>query len=238
MTPHAPNRPSHSSRRPRGALSARARWVVIGLAAAGLVGAAVLERQLSGTKSGDVQAAAAKLDAVPKEFGDWTSTENPIDDKQLRVAEAAGHVSRVYTHRKNHARLSVLILCGPTGPIGAHEPKYCYGGNGFDMDGAPERKAVPLPDGSAAAYWSVLFEKKSAPGEIPLRVCWAWGTDGDWQAATDPRTDYALKRALYKLYVSRPEPRQPNGKPQVGLDPIPAFLTEFAPLVKKALTAP
>lgn len=238
MTPHPANRADRPTRAPRGVKSARVRWAVIGLAAAGLIGAAVLERQFSGTKSGDVRAAAAKLDGVPKEFGDWTSVENPIDDKQLRVAEAAGHVSRTYTNRKNNARLSVLLLCGPTGPIGAHEPKYCYGGNGFDMKDQPERKTVGLPDKTTPTYWSVVFEKKSDPGQVPLRVCWAWGTDGDWQAATDPRTDYALKRALYKLYVSRHEPRTPNGQPLPGADPIPAFLTEFLPEVKKALAAP
>jgi hypothetical protein len=215
------------------------RWLVIGVAAVALVGAAVFERVTSGVQSGDVRAAAAKLDGVPSEFGDWTSTEVPMDDKVLRVAEAAGHVSRTYANRKTGAQVSVLLLCGPTGPIGAHEPKYCYAGNGFGMSGQPQKKAVAPPGCPTATYWSVLFDKKSAASDNPVRVCWMWGADGEWQAATDPRTEYALRKALYKLYVSRLEPRAPAvpGAP-APLDPVHAFLTDFLPEVNKALTAP
>ena len=215
------------------------RWLVIGLAAVALVGAAVFERVTSDVKSGDVRAAAAKLDAVPREFGDWTSTEVPMEDKVLRVAEAAGHVSRKYENRKNGAQVSVLILCGPTGPIGAHEPKYCYAGNGFDMSGQPQKKAVGLPGGTTATYWSVLFDKKSAASDNPVRVCWMWGADAEWQAATDPRTEYVLRKALYKLYVSRIEPRVPAvpGTP-APFDPVHVFLADFLPEVNKALAAP
>ena len=212
------------------------RWLVIGVAAVALVGAAVFERVTSGVQSGDVREAAGRLAAVPKEFGDWTSTEVPMEEKVLRVAEAAGHVSRSYANRKTGAHVSVLLLCGPTGPIGAHEPKYCYAGNGFDMSGAPEKKAVGLPGSDPATYWSVRFEKKSAPGEVPLRVCWAWGADGEWRAAADPRTEYALRKALYKLYVSRPEPRSPTTPG--AADPIHEFLIAFLPEAKKALAAP
>jgi hypothetical protein len=218
------------------------RWVVIAVAVGGLVAAAVVDRRMSGVESGDVRAAAAKLDGVPREFGAWTSTDNPLEDKILRVAEAAGHVSRTYTNRKNGARISVLLLCGPTGPIGAHEPKYCYAGNGFDMSGRPEKRSIGLPGGGSAAFWSVLFEKKSGRGEIPLRVYWMWGLDGEWRASADPRTEYALHRALYKLYASRaepqPPPETPRGSGKLAPDPLDEFLMEFLPEVNRALAAP
>lgn len=218
------------------------RWVVIGVAAVAIVAAALVERSVSGTQSGDVREAAAKLEGLKSEFGDWTSTEVPMNELVLRRAEAAGHVSRSYTNRKKSISVTVLVLCGPTGPIGAHEPKYCYTDSGFDMDGNPEKKAVAVPDGSTATYWSVRFDKKSAPNEMPLRVCWMWGLDGEWRAATDPRTEYALSRALFKIYVSRGEPRGPNGKPLVQgdatLDPIHEFLTDFLPEVNRALATP
>ena len=56
------------------------RWLVIGVAVAGLVAAAVVEYVTSDVGSGDVRAAAAKLDAVPPAFGDWTSTEAPLEE--------------------------------------------------------------------------------------------------------------------------------------------------------------
>jgi hypothetical protein len=220
------------------------RWLVIVLAVSGLAAAAVVDRMTSGVASGDVKEAASRLAKVPAEFGDWTSTEVPMDEKVLRVAEAAGHVSRTYTNRKNGRHVSVLLLCGPTGPIGAHEPKYCYAGGGFEMSGQPQKMAVSAPDGTTATYWSVLFAKKAPTTEVPLRVCWMWGLDGDWQASENPRSEFVLRRALYKLYVSRPEPGVPTGTASpVGsspatADPVQEFLRAFLPEVKKALAAP
>src|SRR5262245_55768945 len=97
------------------------RWLVIVLAVGGLAAAVVVDRLTSGTASGDAREASARLDNVPAEFGDWTSTEVPMDDKVLRVAEATGHVSRIYRNRKTGNLVSVLLLSGPPGPIGAHE---------------------------------------------------------------------------------------------------------------------
>lgn len=209
------------------------KWLVVAVAVTGLAGAAMFDRLTSGVQSGDVREAAARLDRVPREFGDWTSTDATLDDKVLRVAEAAGYVNRAYTNRKNGAVVSVLMLCGPTGPIGAHEPKYCYAGNGYEESGPKAKKAVSAADGAAATYWTVQFAKKQPTADVPLRVCWAWGLDGNWTASDSPRSEFALKRALYKLYVVRSEPK-PLARDEP--DPIDEFLKAFLPEAKKALT--
>ncbi|MCI0702588.1 MAG: EpsI family protein [Planctomycetia bacterium] len=213
------------------------RWLVIVIAVAGLAAAAVVEGVRSnrwGT-SEDVRVAAAKLDGVPRSFGDWTGTDVPIEPKVLRIAEAAGHVSRTYTNRKTGAQVSVLLLCGPAGPIAAHTPEVCYAGNGFSMSGNPTRKTVALPNNGSATYWSVLFERQTPPSD-PLRVCWMWGVDGDWQASTNPRGEFALQAALYKLYVVQTE-RPVDTTRGPAPDPIHDFLVDFLPEVNKALTA-
>jgi hypothetical protein len=212
------------------------RWLVIVLAVAVLAAAAVVERMTSGQQSGDARAAAAKLAAVPASFGDWTSNELVMDEKVLRVAEATGHVSRLYTNRKTGAQMSVLLLCGPTGPIGAHTPEVCYTGSGYALFGEPQKRTVALPGGASATYWSARFEKKPGVTDPPLRVCWTWGADGDWQASANPRTDFALRGALYKLYVQRAEPAGTAAGP--APDPTDEFFTAFLPEVKKALAVP
>jgi hypothetical protein len=214
------------------------RWLVLLVAIVGLAAAAVVDRVFSGTNSEDARAAAAKLNGVPAAFGDWTSIEQPQDPKVIRVAEATGYVSRIYSNRKKNLQLSVLLLCGPTGPIGAHTPEVCYAGSGHEMNGTPQKKTVVLPDNATATYWTVRFEKKGA-FEQALRVGWMWGVDGDWMASTNPRGEFALRGALYKLYVQHAEPRTPSGTPpKQTTDQIQEFLTDFLPVVKKALTAP
>lgn len=212
------------------------KWLIVVLAVSGLAAAAVVDRLTSGVESGDVKEAAARLDRVPKQFGDWTSTELPMEEKVLKVAEAAGHVSRLYTNGKNKSQVSVLLLCGPTGPIGAHEPKYCYAGSGYDTSGAQQRKSVSA-DGVAATYWSVQFAKKPPSADPPLRVCYMWGLDGDWKAADNPRSEFALKRALYKLYVTCTESKG-AAKDKDAPGPVHEFLVAFLPEAKKALAAP
>jgi hypothetical protein len=154
----------------------------------------------------------------------------------IRVAEATGYVSRVYANPKKGVRVTVLMLGGPTGPIGAHTPDVCYAGSGYEMAGRSQKKALSLPGGAGATYWTARFEKKGA-FEPPLRVGWMWGTDGDWVAASDPRTEFALRGALYKLYVQYSEaPARPA--PGAAPDPLEVFLADFLPEVKKALAPP
>lgn len=222
--PHTPRR-----RRDRPWLSA----LVIVLAVAGLAAAAVFEGIGSGRwgASGDARAAAAKLDGVPPTFGDWAGLDVPLDDKVVRVAEATGYVQRIYRNRKTGAELTVLLLCGPSGPIGAHTPEYCYTGNGYTMAGEPQKKTVAPPGQTATSYWSARFNKAAPAGEA-LRVCWMWGTDGDWEASANPRLGW--RSALYKLYVVRGEPPGPRAAER---DPVHEFLIDFLPEVKRALAA-
>jgi hypothetical protein len=211
------------------------RWLILLVAVIGLAAAAVVDRVFSSTNSEDARAAAAKLNSIPAAFGDWTSTEQPQDPKVIRRAEATNHFSRLYSHRKKNITVNVLLLCGPTGPIGAHSPEVCYAGSGYQMNGDPQKKTLVLPDGSAT-YWTARFEKKGA-FDHPLRLAWMWGVDGDWVAATNPRSEFALRGALYKLYVQHAEQRTP-AKEKETTEQIQEFLTDFLPVVKKALTAP
>lgn len=207
--------------------------LVVGAAVAGLAAAAYVEGRATQRwgATDELKAASARLGGVPAAFGDWTSRDIPMDDKVLRVAEATGHVQRVYRSGKTGAELTVLLLCGPSGPIGAHTPEYCYAGNGYAAAGEPQKKVAAPPGGPAASYWSARFERASPPA-APLRVCWTWGTDGDWEAVANPRL--GLRPWLYKLYVVRTEPLAPGAG---AGDPTDEFLRAFLPEVRKALAA-
>jgi hypothetical protein len=210
-----------------------ARSAVILIAVAVLAAAGLIE----GVRSNrfgvpeDARAAAAKLAGIPREVGPWVATEAPMDDRVVAQAEAVGHLSRVYMHRRTGAEVNVLILCGPAGPLGSHTPDICYAGRGYTQVGRGVRKTLALPGGGVATYWSARFEK-DGPGETPLEVCWAWGTDGDWSASANPRGEFAFRSVLYKLYVTR---RATDPADQPPADPVAEFLTAFLPETKQAL---
>jgi hypothetical protein len=206
------------------------RGLLIVLAAALVIGVALVEGLRSNRwgESEDLKAAAAKLERVPREFGVWNGSDTTLDPKLVEKAEAVGYVSRQYVNRKNGERIEVLLLCGPSGPIGAHTPDVCYGGLGYKCIGKPIPRRVDFANASAT-FWTGRFEKQS-PTDNPLRVYWAWGVNGEWQASDNPRTDFAFRGALFKLYVVHQEK---SGTEALANE----FLTEFLPLVKHALTA-
>jgi hypothetical protein len=214
------------------------RGLVIALAAGLVVAVAVFEGLRSNRwgASGDLRAASARLERIPREFGEWVGTDSQLDRKIVEIAEAVGYLNRSYVSRKTGERFDVLILCGPSGPIGAHTPDVCYGGLGYKCVGKPTPRRVVIGDG-AASFWAARFEK-ATPTDDPLRVYWAWSTAGDWEAAASPRTEYALEAALYKLNVARRETAADRARAPGAPDPDEAFLAEFLPVVKKALTDP
>jgi hypothetical protein len=212
------------------------RGLVIALAAGLVVAVAVFEGLRSNRwgASADLQVAAAKLERIPREFGEWVGTDSQLDRKVVDMAEAVGYVNRSYVSRKTQERFDVLLLCGASGPIGAHTPDVCYGGLGYKCVGKPTPKRVVIGNG-ASSFWTARFEK-ATPTDDPLRVFWGWSIAGDWEAAESPRTAYALTGALYKMNVARRESAADRARSPDTPDPDEAFLTEFLPVVKKALT--
>lgn len=208
------------------------RGLLIVLAAVLVVGVAVFEGLRSNRwgDSEDVKLAAARLERVPRQVGAWhSSADKTIDPKVVEKAEAAGYVSREYVNRNTGVRLEVLLLCGPSGPIGAHTPEVCYGGLGYECVGKPRPRTLTVANGpTPATLWNAGFQKKD-PHDNPLRVYWAWGVDGDWKASEEPRIDFAQQRALFKLYVVHHETA-------AGLDPAKEFFDEFLPALKVALS--
>ena len=212
--------------------------IVVGVvsALAVLLAAGVLEgiRTNRWGATEDLQAAATRLKAIPREVGDWMGTDLWIEPKLLERAEATGYVSRQYRNPKTGATVSTLLLCGPPGPIGAHTPDYCYGGLGYQLTGKERRKTVAMPDGKTAAYWSVQFVKPDSTQDPGLEVNWAWGVDGDWVASRQPRQEFISHQFLYKFYVARALTAADHDG-RVPPDTVREFLSVFLPAIQATL---
>ena len=188
--------------------------VVVAFAAIGLTGAL---RPAPGD-SADARAARAKLNAIPLQLGAWRGVATEVPAKHLQIAEAQAHLSRTYTRGAD--RVSVLVLAGAPGPLGAHTPRTCFAGVGYELDGVAAARRLR---GGAGSLWVGQFSAPPPRG-ASCEVAWGWGDGTSWVAAEDPRFEFARRNLLYKLYVSRG-----IGPPATDSAAIDEFLAAFLP---------
>lgn len=205
------------------------RRTLIVIAAFGILGAAAVAHGLRTDRWGtpaDLQAASAKLQELPKTVGDWTSKDVHISDQEIKIAQVAGYLARVYEHKYTHETATIMILCGRPGPVAVHSPEICYAGAGFVP--GPATVETPLPE---IGLWKADFRKTTTVDET-LRIRWGWSTNGTLIASNSPRIEFSRSKMLFKLYLIRSNPgTAPDSKaPELDL------LKELQPYLQQCLT--
>jgi hypothetical protein len=179
------------------------------------------------------EAAAAKLQGVPRVFGDWEGTDAEVNRRVVEIAELAGYVNRQYINRRTGVSVSVLLVCGPAGPISVHPPEVCFAGAGLQFVTDRGQCTIAAPDLPAPAeFFHTRVAKPTSPGSPQQRLLWSWTADGTWVAANHPRLAFARSPVLYKLYVQRVLTRTDEPLEE---DPIQSFLQVFLPELQKVL---
>ncbi len=172
----------------------------IGAVLALLLGVGVWNALRPGASDSAAPAVAnERMMAIAKQFGPWVATDSEVNSKTMRVAEAEAYLSRSYVNQLTKESFSVMLIYGPPGDLGAHDPKTCYAGTGFEQCGIGTKQSV-----SKASFelWRSRFERTS-PSRETLEVFWGWGTDGDWKASGYPRLEFANESRIYKIYIQR-----------------------------------
>lgn len=208
--------------------------------------AALLLVVVSGLTQGVVQnrwstgdhlpAASQRLMDVPKAFGHWTSQELALTETEISTGRIAGYIRREYRHAQTQSTVGVLLMVGEAGPISLHPPTVCLAGQGFQMPRQPSTVSFSLADvGHAEQTCEVFqadFKSGQARDDLLTRLYWGWSTDGQWQAANNPRFTFAGEPLLYKLYVTeRWRPSETRKTTAVAEQ----FLKEFLPEVQQVI---
>jgi hypothetical protein len=149
--------------------------------------------------------AAARVARVPLTIGDWEGRELGFDRRIKEGARLAGGIMRRYENHKTGEALSVMLVCGPSGPIAAHTPEVCFPGNGFRMAEGRTRRSVPEPGVEGPAeFYRARFARTTSPVPDSQIVLFSWDARGRWEAPEgDARGAFARYPVLYKLYVVR-----------------------------------
>ncbi len=149
-------------------------------------------------------AAAVRLSRIPLNLGDWKGSEIAFDPRQMKAAEADGAVSRSYSHAAGGPAVSVMVLCGPHGPIAVHPPTVCFTSAGFRQATPAERHTVEDDEHrNLGTFWVSDFEKTVEGLPVRIRTYWAWSDGGAWAAPDHARFAFAGAPVLHKLYATR-----------------------------------
>jgi hypothetical protein len=138
----------------------------------------------------------------------------------------------MYVNQKTGQAVSVLLMCGPFGPMSVHTPDVCYRAAGFDAVAPPARREVATEAGPPGEVRHAVFRKLESAVPRHLRICWSWSADGPFRAPDRPRVTFRGKPALYKLYVLR-EVAAPDEA--LDADPCLELLGRLLPAMERAL---
>jgi hypothetical protein len=169
--------------------------------------------------------AVRRLDSVPASFGDWKGEPQHFDEEALRHAGIKGHKGFRYRNVVTGRDISMLLVCGRSGPISVHTPDVCYGGAGYVPISGEQKLSVNAND---REYTIRLLQLKppATAGKVPIEVCWSWNGGDGWISPDNQRIALSRYAVVYKLYVVH-EVRKSGAEPTT--DASVAFLKTFLP---------
>jgi hypothetical protein len=181
-------------------------------------------------------AAVDRLATLPLHIAGWDAEEHEMDERERQVAGIDGYVLRRYTQCATGEAVSVLLVCGPPGPVSVHTPDVCYSGAGYALTAVPAQIGVTLagvPD--PVLFRTALFRKEGTAAPEHLRIFWSWHDGLRWAAPEQPRWTFARARVLNKLYVVN---RSAAPGQAAEEDRAVRFLQVLLPELQKTLPSP
>jgi len=179
------------------------RRLVLTAAAAGLLAAGGLAHgRLTGRwlDRPTVAQVAAVMGLVPREIGGWSGEDLELAERDREVGRIAGYVHRRYREATTGVEVTMLLVCGPPGPIAGHTPEVCFPGAGFSPAGAAGRLEVG-PGPGTAGFRSGLYAKDDPLGRSEVEVLWTFRSGGRWVATPRPWLRHGSSESLEKLYL-------------------------------------
>ena len=210
-----------------------------------LIAGGVVHGMLTGRwETSDLTGVAARVHQVPKQINDWICIEEAsVSDAELKMAELHSYVMRHYRNQRTGAIVTMLLMCGPTGPVAVHPPTACYAGQGYEQIGDVLVHRVvlgqqPMAESSTVAstethrLMTAQFRKPGRANSSKARIFWSWSTNGSWSTPTSPRLEFAGTPALFKLYVTQ---EVHDLLPLDGTTPPEEFLRELLPVLRQSV---
>jgi hypothetical protein len=176
-------------------------WVVVGLL---IVAGTLATKWRDRTDPSKLIEVAARARTVPLTLGDWTGHETDLDFQAYRPMGIVGGCSRYYRNARTGRVVSLLIVCGESGPISVHTPEDCMVAAGFTAASIPEHVSLGPSGQRPIRLLRNAYLNQEATGTSDSEIYWCWGADRRWDVPDDPRLAYADRPYLFKVYIAHP----------------------------------
>ena len=185
----------------------------------------------------DLSIMANRVYQVPKTIGDWVVIDDgTYSEHELKIAELTSYTMRHYRDHGTGEVVTVLLMCGKTGPVAVNPPTACYKGQGFEQIDAEKKHVVDVEQQGGASethqFLTASFAKPNPGDHSRQRIYWAWSSNGIWQVPANPRLEFSNSPALFKLYVSQ-EAHQLRR--ESGESAAESFLRDALPVIRQAV---
>lgn len=186
----------------------------------------------------------SRIKTVPAEIGSWQAVrDTSIAPEFEKLAGISSYVQRTYRDRLTGASVTMMLMCGETGPISVHPPEACYAGKGFKVvPGSRRSVSLATEDGTISPLFNAArFSKSGVLEAAQPELFWAWSDDGNWRTPENPRYEFAGSPVLCKLYVTwdAPLPERSSKAKQRAVTPPEEFLALLVPeLTRTVFTTP
>lgn len=149
-----------------------------------------------------LESAAAKLQTLPKSFGDWHESSNKeLSKTAVDMLQCAGYINKIYVNQQTNEQISVVVMVGPGSTMAIHTPEICYSGRNFSMVGEKRQSEIFDATQNKHEFWLVDFTMNDTQAR-ELRIHYGWSDGDTWQAPNRPRLAFAGKRILYKIQIA------------------------------------
>jgi hypothetical protein len=179
-----------------------------------------------------LQTFTARLANVPPDFDNWASVETPLEDKEFKATNCTGYISRLYSNNTSSAGVSVYLVVGTARHITIHTPDWCMVGAGWEMESEPQPFNVQVGS-DIHEFTTATFSKEDIEGFKRQRIFWSYSDDGNWLGPPWPKTYFAGKPALCKIYLST----DIGAQDQLADSPSIEFAKTFLPILNAKMFA-
>ena len=195
----------------------------------------VLAARLAGV-SGSVFLPPGALARLPRQIGDWSGRDEPLDQRVIQATDTDDHINRTYVRRNGSEAVSLFIGYGVRfRDLVPHRPEVCYPGAGWTLESTVDTEVTGTAGSSVPSRLYRFY--RSGLQARSIAVLNYFIVDGQYCADVSLLRSKSWRARGDIRYVAQVQVVCPVGADQAAADRrVREFAAELAPVLERVLS--